>query len=187
MKMIDEEESDNSANSHMEETHLLMAVPEIIAQVNDESDDEEKQELEVEEDVEEAEAYDGDDDFFGWTKVRQNRKQRKIERTVELKDLKERDFHELIEAKNQDKRFFGWLHFQPLFHEFDVDVNKHGNPLVEGDIQNQDLNRPKRGKTTADYTLEDDFLFGEFFDAKMDEGPGGNGDLDCLLQSLENE
>jgi len=34
-----------------------------------------------------------------------------------LKDLSERDFIDLIDAKNQDKRFYGWLNFQPLFQD----------------------------------------------------------------------
>ena len=32
---------------------------------------------------------------------------------IELKDLSEKDFVSLIEGKNQDKRFYGWLHFLP--------------------------------------------------------------------------
>jgi hypothetical protein len=34
---------------------------------------------------------------------------------IELRDLKEKDFIDLIESKNQDKRFYGWLHFEPIF------------------------------------------------------------------------
>ncbi len=34
---------------------------------------------------------------------------------IELKDLSQKDFIELVEAKNQDKRFYGWLHFGPIF------------------------------------------------------------------------
>ena len=33
---------------------------------------------------------------------------------IELKDLTEKDFSDLIAAKNQDKRFYGWLHFGPI-------------------------------------------------------------------------
>jgi 5,10-methylene-tetrahydrofolate dehydrogenase/methenyl tetrahydrofolate cyclohydrolase len=32
---------------------------------------------------------------------------------IELKDLKEKDFLDLIDSKNQDRRFYGWLHFYP--------------------------------------------------------------------------
>ena len=46
-----------------------------------------------------------------WIKVRPPRRKK----LIELKDLKENDFLSLIEAKNQDKRFYGWLNFQPLF------------------------------------------------------------------------
>ena len=34
---------------------------------------------------------------------------------IELKDLSEQDFLDLIDAKNQDRRFYGWLHFGPIF------------------------------------------------------------------------
>ena len=64
MKMIDEEESDSSANSKMEGTELRLATPEIIAQINDESDLEDKQDSDVEEVVDEAEASYSDDGFF---------------------------------------------------------------------------------------------------------------------------
>ncbi len=33
---------------------------------------------------------------------------------IELKDLTEHDFEDLIADKNQDKRFYGWLHFAPI-------------------------------------------------------------------------
>lgn len=33
---------------------------------------------------------------------------------IELKDLTEKDFEDLLAAKNQDKRFYGWLHFGPI-------------------------------------------------------------------------
>lgn len=47
---------------------------------------------------------------------------------IELRDLKEKDFLDLIEAKNQDKRFYGWLHFGPIFDE-DVDEQHYkGDP-----------------------------------------------------------
>lgn len=34
-----------------------------------------------------------------------------------LKDLRENTFLDLIAAKNQDKRFYGWLHMHPLFDD----------------------------------------------------------------------
>ena len=46
-----------------------------------------------------------------WTKVRGTRRKQHIE----LKDLSEENFLSLIESKNQDRRFYGWLNFQPLF------------------------------------------------------------------------
>ena len=56
-------------------------------------------------------------DFFndlnGWTKERPRKH-------IELKDLTEDDFTSLIEAKNQDKRFYGWLNFQPLFQDIET-------------------------------------------------------------------
>lgn len=48
---------------------------------------------------------------------------------IELKDLKERDFLDLIDAKNQDKRFYGWLHFGPIFH--DEEEEKHADPVQD--------------------------------------------------------
>lgn len=38
---------------------------------------------------------------------------------VDLKDLSENNFLELIAAKNQDKRFYHWLHMHPLFDASD--------------------------------------------------------------------
>lgn len=61
---------------------------------------------------------DSDNDADEWTKVRPPRSQRKH---IELKDLTENDFLGLIEAKNQDKRFYGWLNFQPLFQGIDTE------------------------------------------------------------------
>ena len=48
------------------------------------------------------------DSFYEWNKVYPPRNQKKY---IELKDLNEKDFLELIDAKNQDKRFYGWLNF----------------------------------------------------------------------------
>ena len=45
-----------------------------------------------------------------WTQVQRNRRKKH----VELKDLSEDTFLQLIDAKNQDKRFYGWLNFQPI-------------------------------------------------------------------------
>ena len=39
---------------------------------------------------------------------------------LELKDLSEANFLDLIDSKNQDKRFYGWLKFEPMFTEFDL-------------------------------------------------------------------
>lgn len=38
--------------------------------------------------------------------------------------MSERNFLELIEAKNQDKRFYSWLHFHPLFDDDDWESDK---------------------------------------------------------------
>ena len=36
---------------------------------------------------------------------------------IDLKNLSEQNFLDLISAKNQDKRFYSWLHFHPLFDD----------------------------------------------------------------------
>jgi hypothetical protein len=36
---------------------------------------------------------------------------------IDLKDLTEKNFNDLLGAKNQDKRFYSWLHFHPLFDD----------------------------------------------------------------------
>lgn len=58
-----------------------------------------------------------DEGFFnGWNIVSDRKDRvRQKQATIDLKDLTESDFLELIDSKNQDKRFFGWLNFQPLF------------------------------------------------------------------------
>ena len=38
--------------------------------------------------------------------------------------MSERNFLELIEAKNQDKRFYSWLHLHPLFDDDDWESDK---------------------------------------------------------------
>mmetsp|Transcript_14565 Transcript_14565/g.24858 ORF Transcript_14565/g.24858 Transcript_14565/m.24858 type:complete len:124 (+) Transcript_14565:1790-2161(+) len=43
--------------------------------------------------------------------------QGKQKRHIDLKDLSEKNFVDLIADKNQDKRFYGWLHFHPLFED----------------------------------------------------------------------
>ena len=48
---------------------------------------------------------------------------------IELKDLSETDFLDLIDAKNQDRRFYGWLHFGPIFEETNQAVK--ANPLQD--------------------------------------------------------
>lgn len=45
-------------------------------------------------------------------------------RHIDLKHLSEQKFTDLIEAKNQDKRFYHWLHFHPLFDDEDWDNEK---------------------------------------------------------------
>lgn len=48
------------------------------------------------------------DDTDSWKKVRPRKHSKQH---IELKDLTENDFTSLIEAKNQDKRFYSWLNF----------------------------------------------------------------------------
>ena len=40
-----------------------------------------------------------------------------------MKNISEQRFLELIEAKNQDKRFYGWLHFHPIFDTDDEELS----------------------------------------------------------------
>jgi hypothetical protein len=40
---------------------------------------------------------------------------------IDLKDISEQRFIDLIGSKNQDKRFYGWLHFHPLFDDHSDD------------------------------------------------------------------
>lgn len=49
---------------------------------------------------------------------------------IELRDLKENDFLEMIDAKNQDRRFYGWLNFKPLFEE--VEEEKERELIARG-------------------------------------------------------
>lgn len=50
-----------------------------------------------------------------WLKVQNTRRKQHIE----LKDLTEENFLQLTESKNQDQRFYSWLHFQPLFQDIE--------------------------------------------------------------------
>jgi hypothetical protein len=106
------------------------------------------------------------DEISEWHVVEdRSEKAKKRTATINLKDITESDFLELIDSKNQDKRFFGWLNFQPLFQEFDAD--RFGNPLVESDLQNKKAKEFSR-KQDTDYSNIDDFVF-NMFDVKMDE------------------
>lgn len=49
---------------------------------------------------------------------------------IELRDLSENDFLDLIDSKNQDKRFYSWLHFQPSAQDIDTD-----NPIKQAEKQ----------------------------------------------------
>ena len=73
---------------------------------------------------------------------------------IELKDLTENDFVSLLEAKNQDKRFYSWLNFQPLFQGIDS-----GDPTEEHERQKQQTEEE-----------EDQFLFfNDLFGLNLDE------------------
>ena len=82
-------------------------------------------------DVDEAEESEHEiyDDTDSWKKVRPRRHSKQH---IELKDLTENDFTSLIEAKNQDKRFYSWLNFQPLFQGIET-----GDPTEEHERQQQ--------------------------------------------------
>lgn len=143
MNMIDEdihedEKSDNSQDDHLDDLSAPMSS-------NDISIDNE-----------------------GEWKLVSDRKERqqKYKATINLKDLKESDFLEMIDSKNQNKRFFGWLNFQPLFQEFDP--HRFGNPAMESDLQNKSTKEFK-SKQQTDYSNIDDFAFVTLFDIKMDE------------------
>jgi hypothetical protein len=43
------------------------------------------------------------------------RNERKKKPIINLKDLSEENFLDLIACKKQDQRFYHWLHFNPLF------------------------------------------------------------------------
>ena len=44
---------------------------------------------------------------------------------INLKDISEEKFLDILAAKNQDKRFYGWLHFHPLFDGDDSDADSY--------------------------------------------------------------
>jgi hypothetical protein len=91
----------------------------------------------------------GDDpviaEAISWNQVQRNRRKNH----VELKDLSEENFLQLIDFKNQDKRFYGWLNFEPMLHEFEphdpvvsahkrlLDAEDHINFFI--DLQNMDF------------------------------------------------
>ena len=58
---------------------------------------------------------DGDvDEGAGWDRAKKGRRKKTH---IELRELSEHDFLDLIDSKNQDKRYHGWLNFKPLFHD----------------------------------------------------------------------
>ena len=88
-----------------------------------------------------------------WIKVRPPRRKK----LIELKDLKENDFLSLIEAKNQDKRFYGWLNFQPLFQGIDAEE--------QAEIQN----RNKKNQQETEMEEEDFLFFNDLFGLNMSD------------------
>ena len=63
-----------------------------------------------------------EDDFFRHV---DNQKKDKSKNLINLKDISEEKFLDLLAAKNQDKRFYGWLHFHPLFDGDDSDADSY--------------------------------------------------------------
>ena len=43
---------------------------------------------------------------------------KKKKAVIDLKDLSEQNFLDLIASKNQDTRYYSWLHLHPLFDDF---------------------------------------------------------------------
>ena len=78
------------------------------AHMSQEGDEEEEKKQQMVDDFDCKSSSSSVDNFYEWNKVYPPKSQRKY---IELKDLNEGDFLELIEAKNQDKRFYGWLNF----------------------------------------------------------------------------
>ena len=74
---------------------------------------------------------------------------------IELKDLSEKDFIDLLAAKNQDKRFYEWLHFPHImehktdpFEDLEYFNKLYDNHLFddipmedEDEIENKDKNK----------------------------------------------
>lgn len=54
-----------------------------------------------------------------------------------MKDLSEENFLDLIAGKNQDQRFYGWLHFKPLFDGSDKSNSSDGYEIDDIDPQNK--------------------------------------------------
>ena len=52
------------------------------------------------------------DSYDDWERVKPRRKTH-----IELRDLTENDFLDLIASKNQNERFSAWLNFKPIFHD----------------------------------------------------------------------
>ena len=76
---------------------------------------------------------DMDDDYFGM------RREPKNKGHIDLKDLSEQNFLDLIAAKNQDKRFYGWLHFHPLFDDDSWSSSGASFTSLEEDAQDGSL------------------------------------------------
>ena len=63
---------------------------------------------------------DGEEDFLTYFRNEQKQKPH-----INLKDISEEKFLDLLYSKNQDKRFYGWLHFHPLFDGDDSDADSY--------------------------------------------------------------
>ena len=91
--MIDEEDPEDEDAEQYKQHKLIMSLGAIREREHSASCSDENQSMQA-------------DPEQDWTRVKRRRKQH-----IELKDLTEENFLSLIDSKNQDKRFYGWLNF----------------------------------------------------------------------------
>ena len=70
----------------------------------------------------------------------------KRKRHIDLKDLTEQNFLDLVADKKQDNRFYGWLHFHPLFDEWN---SSDGANSEQNEMTGERLHSPDRYPKTT--------------------------------------
>lgn len=147
--------------------------PSYFESINEQQKEEDESDLET---MSVQEELQGHFDQFGQFKYKSKKylNERKKKQQTELKNLSEENFLDLIAGKNQDRRFYHWLHFKPLFEGSDYSSDEDGKNIDDIDWGKRDqkmrsssidldASRKQRKKMIDDQEEEDMNFFQELY------------------------